>query len=147
MVDSAEWREMIPNRDPWLWIDDVVEMTDSTISAQKFLAPELPIFKGHYPDFPLLPGVVLCEACLEASAILIANLGVSIDGRIPVATGMNNVRFRKMVRPGDRLDIQVKLSDRVQDAFFLRGTVRVDGRVCASLDFVTTAVPSPVSEE
>jgi 3-hydroxymyristoyl/3-hydroxydecanoyl-(acyl carrier protein) dehydratase len=52
-----------------------------------------------------------------------------------------------MVRPGDRLDIQVKLSDRVQDAFFLRGTVRVDGRVCASLDFVTTAVPSPVSEE
>ncbi len=147
MVDSAEWREMIPNRDPWLWIDDVVEMTDSTISAQKFLAPELPIFKGHYPDFPLLPGVVLCEACLEASAILIANLGVSIDGRIPVATGMNNVRFRKMVRPGDRLDIEVKLSDRVQDAFFLRGTVRVDGRVCASLDFVTTAVPSPVSEE
>jgi len=147
VVDSAEWREMIPNRDPWLWIDDVVEMTDSTISAQKFLAPELPIFKGHYPDFPLLPGVVLCEACLEASAILIANLGVSIDGRIPVATGMNNVRFRKMVRPGDRLDIEVKLSDRVQDAFFLRGTVRVDGRVCASLDFVTTAVPSPVSEE
>jgi len=147
VVDSAEWREMIPNRDPWLWIDDVVEMTDSTINAQKFLAPELPIFKGHYPDFPLLPGVVLCEACLEASAILIANLGVSIDGRIPVATGMNNVRFRKMVRPGDRLDIEVKLSDRVQDAFFLRGTVRVDGRVCASLDFVTTAVPSPVSEE
>ena len=147
MVDSVEWREMIPNRDPWLWIDDVVELSDSRISAQKHLSPDLPIFAGHYPGFPLLPGVVLCEACLEASAILIANLGVSTSGRVPVATGMNNVRFRRMVRPGDRLDIEVKLSERIRDAFFLRGNVRVDGLVCASLDFVTTAVPPPDSEE
>ena len=147
MGDSIEWRGLIPNREPWLWIDDVVGLTDSTINAQKHLPPDLPIFEGHYPGFPLLPGVVLCEACLEASAILIANLGVSTTGKVPVATGMNNVRFRRMVRPGDSLDIEVKLSDRIQDAFFLRGTVRVDGLVCASLDFVTTAASPPVSDE
>ena len=143
MVNCVEWREMIPNQDPWLWIDDVVELTDSTITAWKDLSPELRIFDGHYPGFPLLPGVILCEACLEASAILIASQGVSVSGRVPVATGMNNVRFRRMVRPGDRLDIEVKLNDRVQDAFFLRGKVCVAGLVCASLDFVTTAVPPP----
>ena len=143
MLNHSDWKALLPNRDPWLWIDEVVEMTESTISSRKHLSKSLPVFEGHYPGFPLLPGVILCEACLEASAILIASLGVSTNGRVPVATGMNNVRFRRMVRPGETLDIDVELKDRLQDAFYLRGRVLVGDQVCATLNFVTTAAPAP----
>ena len=138
-----DWQGLIPNRDPWLWIDEVLELTDTTIHARKHLSESLPVFQGHYPGFPLLPGVILCEACLEASAILIADLGVSTEGRVPVATRMNNVKFRRMVRPGETIGVQVSLRDRLQDVFYLSGRVEVAGDVAATLDFVTTAVPPP----
>ena len=118
-MTTDDWQGLIPNRDPWLWIDEVLELTDTTIHARKHLSESLPVFQGHYPGFPLLPGVILCEACLEASAILIADLGVSTEGRVPVATRMNNVKFRRMVRPGETIGIQVSLRDRLQDVFYL----------------------------
>ena len=142
-MTSDDWQGLIPNRDPWLWIDEVLELTDTTIHARKHLSTSLPVFGGHYPGFPLLPGVILCEACLEASAILIADLGVSTEGRVPVATRMNNVKFRRMVRPGETIGVQVSLRDRLQDVFYLSGRVEVAGDVAATLDFVTTAVPPP----
>ena len=142
-MTSDDWQGLIPNRDPWLWIDEVLELTDTTIHARKHLTASLPVFQGHYPGFPLLPGVILCEACLEASAILIADLGVSTEGRVPVATRLNNVKFRRMVRPGETIGVQVKLRDRLQDVFYLSGRVEVAGDVAATLDFVTTAVPPP----
>ena len=142
-MTTDDWQGLIPNRDPWLWIDEVLELTDTTIHARKHLSESLPVFQGHYPGFPLLPGVILCEACLEASAILIADLGVSTEGRVPVATRMNNVKFRRMVRPGETIGIQVSLRDRLQDVFYLSGRVEVAGDVAATLDFVTTAVPPP----
>ena len=138
-MTSDDWQGLIPNRDPWLWIDEVLELTDTTIHARKHLTASLPVFQGHYPGFPLLPGVILCEACLEASAILIADLGVSTEGRVPVATRMNNVKFRRMVRPGETIGLQ--------DVFYLSGRVEVDGDVAATLDFVTTAVPPPESHD
>ena len=142
-MTTDDWQGLIPNRDPWLWIDEVLELTDTTIHARTHLSESLPVFQGHYPGFPLLPGVILCEACLEASAILIADLGVSTEGRVPVATRMNNVKFRRMVRPGETIGIQVSLRDRLQDVFYLSGRVEVAGDVAATLDFVTTAVPPP----
>ena len=142
-MTTDDWQGLIPNRDPWLWIDEVLELTDTTIHARQHLSTSLPVFGGHYPGFPLLPGVILCEACLEASAILIADLGVSTEGRVPVATRMNNVKFRRMVRPGETIGIQVSLRDRLQDVFYLSGRVEVAGDVAATLDFVTTAVPPP----
>ena len=122
-MTTDDWQGLIPNRDPWLWIDEVLELTDTTIHARKHLSESLPVFQGHYPGFPLLPGVILCEACL--------------------ATRMNNVKFSRMVRPGETIGIQVSLRDRLQDVFYLSGRVEVAGDVAATLDFVTTAVPPP----
>jgi len=144
-MDLDQIQQWIPNRAPWLWVDEVVQLDDQTIHARKHLSADLPVFQGHYPDFPLLPGVLQCEAALEASAILIAHMGVSTTGRIPVAARMNNVKFKRMVGPDETLDIFVKLQDRLQDTFYLRGRVEVDGQVSTSLDFVTTATPRPES--
>jgi 3-hydroxyacyl-[acyl-carrier-protein] dehydratase len=84
--------------------------------------------------------VLICEAALQAGAVLIAlqETGTARAGRVPVATRINNVKFRHMVRPGDVLEIAVELKERLAEAFFLEGKIRVAGKVVAQLEFACT---------
>lgn len=132
-------REAIPHRDPFLWIDEVVEITEQRLVARKFLSPDLDVFRGHYPHFPVLPGVLQCEACFQAGAILISRLQPVGDGQVPVVTRINNVKFRHMLRPGDTMEIEVELTERLQNAYFLNGKVSSGGQVAARLEFACTA--------
>lgn len=134
-MDRQEIQQRIPHRDPFLWLDAVTELTDQRIVAERFLSPDLPLFSGHYPDFPVFPGVLQCEACFQAGAILIASLASPESGQVPVVTRQDKTQFRKLVRPGDTLQIEVELTDRLANAWFLRGKVTVDGRVSARLEF------------
>lgn len=118
-------------------------MDETSICARKTLSPELDVFRGHYPRFPVLPGVLQCEAALQAGAVLISQFVNAGDDRVPVATRMNNVQFRRLVRPGDTLEIEVTLTERLQDAFFLKGRVLVDGQVATRLEFACTAAGLP----
>ncbi len=138
-LNREQIEALIPHRPPFLWIDEVVEMTDESIHARKFLDPAIDVFQGHYPDFPVMPGVLQCEACMQASAILIATIQPVEGDAVPVATRMNNVQFRKMVHPGDTIDIEVKITERLSNAFFLAGKVTVNGKVSTRLEFACTA--------
>lgn len=145
-MNLEEILQTIPNRPPYLWVDEVVSLNHEQIHTRKHLDPELPLFAGHYPDFHVFPAALQCECAYQASAILIAKLGVSTEGKIPVVARANNLKFRRMARPGDLLDVHVSLENRVQDVFFLKGRVLRGGETVASLDFVTTATdPPPVS--
>lgn len=137
---------LIPHRDPFLWIDAVDDYTADRITARKWLSPDLPVFRGHYPGQPVFPGVLLCEIALQAGAILIATRG---DGdvpaeKVPVATRLNNVKFRQMVRPGDTVVALVELTDRVGQAFFLSGKLQVNGKTVAQSEFAC-AIADPIS--
>ena len=143
MLTKDEICRLIPHRDPFLWIDEVFEESGSRLVARKFVDPDLDVFRGHYPGQPVLPGVLLCEAAMQAGAVLIARLGMSAQpdsasatpGHVPVATRMNNVKFRQMVRPGDTLEIEVTLTERVSNAFFLSARIQVAGKTAAQLEF------------
>ncbi|MEZ6129709.1 MAG: 3-hydroxyacyl-ACP dehydratase FabZ family protein [Planctomycetaceae bacterium] len=128
----------IPHRDPFLWLDQVQEISDTRIVATKHLPPDLPVFAGHYPAFPVFPGVLQCEACFQAGAILIAKSMDVPDDQVPVVTRQNNTQFRRLIRPGETIQIEVDLTERVASAFFLKGRVTVDGKVTARLEFVCT---------
>ena len=132
-------QQLIPHRDPFLWLDEVVELTETRIHARKFLSPDLPVFSGHYPNFPVLPGVLQLEAAMQAGAVLIAKTTTMAPGKVPVATRINNVQFRRMVRPGETLDIEVELTERMANAFFLTGKVSVGGQVSVRLEFACAA--------
>ena len=67
-MDSSEIEKLIPHRDPFLWIDHVTEITETGIRATKVIDPALDVFRGHYPHFPVLPGVLILEACFQAGA-------------------------------------------------------------------------------
>jgi 3-hydroxyacyl-[acyl-carrier-protein] dehydratase len=138
-LNSEEIKEHIPHREPFLWIDEVVEISNDRIHARKYLDPALDVFSGHYPHFPVLPGVLQCEAAFQAGATLIATLNVVDDGRVPVVTRLNNTSFRRLVRPGETLDIEVRLTERLANAFFLTGKVSVGGQTATRLEFACAA--------
>ena len=132
--------QAIPHRPPMLLVDEIVEQTENRILCRKtFQASEF-FFQGHYPEFPLVPGVILCESAMQAGAILLAN-HIQEGSGVPVATRMNNVRFRKMVRPGDTIELDIDLTDRVSNAFFLKAKATVDGQVAVRFEFACAAAP------
>jgi len=138
-LSRAEIEALIPHRDPFLWIDEVVEITESRIVARKLVTEELELFRGHYPDFPVLPGVIQCEMCFQAGAILIARRFPLAEGQVPVVTRINNVKFRQMVRPGTTVDITAELTETLSNAWFLNGNVTANGKTTARLEFACTA--------
>lgn len=138
-MNRTEIEALIPHRDPFLWIDEVVDISEQRIHARKTIAPELDVFQGHYPHFPILPGVLQLEAAFQAGAILIAKTQDVSEGQVPVVTRVNNTKFRTMVRPGDVLDIEVELTETLSNAFFLKGKVSVDGKVTVRLEFACAA--------
>jgi 3-hydroxyacyl-[acyl-carrier-protein] dehydratase len=135
-MKRSEIQALIPHRPPMLLVDEVLEMTDRRlIATHQFQANDF-FFQGHYPDYPLVPGVILCEACMQAGAILLA--GKAGEG-IPVATRMNDVRFRRMVRPGDTIRMEVELVEQLANAFFMKGKVTRDGELVMRLEFACAA--------
>ncbi len=138
----------IPHRPPMLLIDEVISVGESDIVCRKTFRDDEFFVQGHYPGEPIVPGVILCECAAQAGAVLIASRlqdGVP-QGQVPVLTRMNNVKFRKMVRPGNTIEIQAGIRDVISNAWFLNATVRCEGKVAASLDFsCATAPPGDVS--
>lgn len=125
-------KKAIPHRPPMLLVDEIVAQDENSITCRKTFREEEYFFQGHYPDFPLVPGVILCECAAQSGAILLASI-VSTGDAVPVLTRMNDVKFKQMVRPGDTIQIQVKLDEVVSNAYFLTAQVKVDGKTAARL--------------
>ncbi|MEA2115964.1 MAG: 3-hydroxyacyl-ACP dehydratase FabZ family protein [Thermodesulfobacteriota bacterium] len=127
----------IPHRPPFLWLDRVLELTGESIRAEKTIPADLDIFKGHYPDYPLMPGVLLCEAVFQAGALLVGELlkGEQDISGVPVLTRINGAKFKREVRPGDTIEIRAALKERLGPAWFLKGSVRVGGKVAVQVEF------------
>ena len=138
-LSQEDIQQLIPHRPPFLWIDEVIEITEHTIIASKYLAEEIDLFQGHYPQFPVLPGVIQCEAAFQAGALLIAHSASIDDNKIPVVTRLNNTKFRRMVRPGETLHIEVELTDVISTAWCLKGKLSVVGEIATRLEFICTA--------
>ena len=90
--------QAIPHRPPFLLVDEIVEQEGDRIVCRKTFTDDEYFFAGHYPDFPIVPGVLLCEAAMQAGAILLSQFVDEDSGAVPVATRMSDVKFRKMIR-------------------------------------------------
>ena len=136
-MSRAEIEAAIPHRSPMLLLDAILERGENVIRCEKTFRPDEFFFQGHYPDYPLVPGVILCEAAMQAGAVLLSEMARDIDG-VPVAGRLSDVKFKKMVRPGDTIEIETRLNERVAVAFFLSSKVMCGGKTAATLDFVVT---------
>ena len=149
-------KAVIPHREPFLLVDEIVAQTDARIVCRKTFTGDEFWYQGHYPEFPLTPGVLLVEAAMQAGAVLLAEkvsgtfsstpgpapsmpqdekVPDTFSASVPVATRINNVKFRQMVRPGDTIEIEVDLTEQMSDVFFLKAKVTVTGKTAATFDF------------
>lgn len=141
----AEIERMIPHRAPMLLLDQIIELTPTTIHARKTFSADDYFVQGHFPGYPLVPGVIQCECCLQAGAILLSEQTPEIGEFVPVATRMDSVKFKNMVRPGDTVDIHVTLNERLANAYFLTGKMLLNGKTTTRLDFACSITnPRPV---
>jgi 3-hydroxyacyl-[acyl-carrier-protein] dehydratase len=135
--------DAIPHRPPMLLLDQVALWESERIVCQKTFQADEWFFQGHYPDYPLVPGVILCEAAMQAGAVLLSK-HVAGDG-VPVATRLNDVKFKRMIRPGDTVLLDVTLSERVGEAFFLSAKVTCLGKTAVTLSFAVTLAKREVA--
>lgn len=135
-------RAAIPHREPFLLVDEIVEQSDSRIVCRKRFTGDEFWYAGHYPDFPLTPGVLLCEAAMQAGAVLLAKLTAGMEG-VPVVTRLNNAKFKAMVRPGDTVTLEVELKDQLSGAFYLDARIKNGDTTCVTFDFVCKLAQSP----
>jgi 3-hydroxyacyl-[acyl-carrier-protein] dehydratase len=134
--------DAIPHRPPFLLVDEIVSVDEQSIRTRKHVNPDDPVFKGHFPGNPVLPGVLICEAVVQSGAVLIAHMpGINMQGMVPALTRISNAKFKQMVRPGDVLEMEVKLKEKLANAYFLEGSAKVNGKTAATLEFACTAVP------
>jgi 3-hydroxyacyl-[acyl-carrier-protein] dehydratase len=134
-MSLAEIQAAIPHRPPMLLLDEIVEREENRIVCRKTFTGDEWFLQGHYPGFPLVPGVILCEAAMQAGAVLLSQFAAS---GIPVATRMNDVRFRDMVRPGETVEIEAYLEERLANAFFMKAKVLREGKQVMRLEFACT---------
>ena len=123
----------IPHRPPMLLLDEIVSQDAESIVCRKRFAGDEFFFQGHYPDQPIVPGVILCECGAQAGAVMLSEIMVGEEGMVPVITRMNDVKFKKMVSPGDEIEISVKLDEVVSTAYFMTAVIRADGKIAARL--------------
>lgn len=142
----------IPHREPFLLLDEIVDQSNSHIVCRKRFTGDEFWYRGHYPDFPITPGVILCEAAMQAGAVLLSGLLRGEDpnvgaGRVPVATRADKVQFKKMVLPGDTIDIEVELVERLASAFFMTAKVTTGGKLACRFEFACTLASREVSNQ
>lgn len=148
----------IPHRAPFLFVDEIREWSDEEIvCAYRFKEDEF-FFAGHYPGAPIVPGVVLCEAAMQAGAIFTSRLiaaqdaGNGEDGQTgepgvelkPVVGRINDVKFKRIVRPGETVELRVSFKEKMAAAYFLKAKVYCEGKLAVSFEFAVTMAPAAV---
>jgi 3-hydroxyacyl-[acyl-carrier-protein] dehydratase len=137
VIGRSEIETMIPHRAPFLWIDRVEELEPGVrCVAVKFVDPENPIFAGHFPAKPILPGVLLIEAVAQTAGVMLGSAAPQADAgaRAGVALlgAVNRFKFLKPVTPGQELRIETKKMTEAGRMAYIGGTVWVDGEMVAS---------------
>jgi len=143
VMERSEIETMIPHRAPFLWIDRVEELEPGVrCVAVKFVDPANPIFAGHFPAKPILPGVLLIEAVAQTAGVMLASavphatdkpVGEAVAGDgVALLGAVNRFKFLKPVTPGQELRIETKKMTEAGRMAYIGGTVWVDGEMVAS---------------
>jgi len=145
MDKLEEVKAAIPHREPFLFVDEIIECENNRILCKKTFREDEYFFAGHYPGNPIVPGVLQCEAAMQAGAILLTRIFKDEDltGRLPVVAKMGEARFKQMVRPGDTLFLEVKFKNKITGIYLLHAKVTVNGKIATQFDLACALTEQP----
>ena len=141
-IDMGEILRRIPHRYPFLLVDRAEDYRAfQSIVGVKCVTMNEPFFVGHFPDNPVMPGVLICEAMAQTGAVLMSkSLNADVEGKTILFMSMDEVRFRQPVKPGDVLHMPVEVIRARGDVFKFRGRALVDDKVAAQAEFAAMVV-------
>lgn len=131
-MKKAEIMSILPHRDDMLLIDEVERDGDSAVGKYHVRGDEF-FLNGHFPGNPVVPGVILCEILAQSACILLA--GDMTEEKIPMYTGLDKVRFKSPVKPGDTFETRCIIKRAKPPFYFAEGTGSVNGKVCITAEF------------
>jgi beta-hydroxyacyl-ACP dehydratase FabZ len=136
MLDVKDILKYIPHRYPFLLVDRIVEIHgEEKIVGIKNVSFNENFFQGHFPDRPVMPGVLICEAMAQVGAIFAHNArGGIADNKVFVLTGLDNVKFKRPVEPGDQLRMELTCLKRRGSYWKMLGVATVDGKMVAQAE-------------
>lgn len=130
-MNRDEIKKVLPHREPMLLVDQV-ELVDGKSQGKYQIRGDEFFLQGHFPGNPVVPGVIQCEMLAQSACVLLIG---QAEGMTPLFTGLQNVKFRGQVKPGDVFESQCELVRSRGQFYFAKGTGRVNGKVCVSAEF------------
>lgn len=143
VLDLMAIQDVIPHRYPFLLVDRILELEDMKIVGLKNVTFNEQFFQGHFPEKPVMPGVLIVEAIAQTAGIWVAKTVPESHLKLMLLASVENARFRKPVEPGDQLRIEVTITKFRSSAVKASGKVLVDGAVAAEADLMCAIVDRP----
>src|SRR5579863_3238192 len=131
ILEINEIRRLLPHRFPMLLVDRIVELEAERIVGIKNVSVNEPFFAGHFPDFPVMPGVLIVEALAQTAGVLVLNSIPDRASKLVLLVSIENAKFRRPVVPGDQLRLEMSVIKRKSSVAKMAGSATVNGNVVA----------------
>lgn len=143
-LDAAEIQRILPHRYPFLLVDRVLELAppNRAVGIKQVTVNE-PFFQGHFPGYPVMPGVLIVEAMAQVGGIAVLS-APEYRGKLALFAGIDHVRFKRQVKPGDSLRIEVELAQIRRGVGMGSGTATVDGELACRGEIMFALVDMPL---
>jgi len=135
-LSREQINNLIPQSPPFLLCDQVVDCTEKSLCAEYTFAPTEDFFQGHFPNDPIVPGVLLCECCLQSGAVWMALQKSAIQDQKAIVTKMDKVKFKNFVRPSEKLSIYVEVIETIENFILMKGKITRENTLIMSMEFM-----------